>query len=136
MDLLASNFIINGTAATEASYTGTTNNKQVTLTVATISKGAEVKVTLLADAVQDTATPANKSIILATATTESSTTLIDDVGPVIAKVEARESKATRVLVDFDEVLDANYVLSASKVYSKWSRQQQERSIQEQLITSK
>ena len=78
-------------AATGAVYTGTTNNKQVTLTVATISKGAEVKVTLLGDAVQDKVSPtANKSVALATAISASTTTLIDDVGPVIAKVEARE----------------------------------------------
>ena len=61
--LSASKFIVNGAAATGAVYTGTTNNKQVTLTVATISKGAEVKVTLLGDAVQDKVSPtANKSI--------------------------------------------------------------------------
>ena len=109
--LVATRFSVNGTEATGAVYTGTTNNKQVTLTVATISKGAEVKVTLEADAVQDTVATANKSIALTTATSESSTTLTDDVGPVIAKVEARESKATTVLVEFDEALDANYGLT-------------------------
>ena len=114
--LTASNFIINGTAATGASYTGTTNNKQVTLTVGTaINKGADVKVTLVADAVQDTVSPtANKSIVLATATTESSTTLTDNVGPVIKGVEAKESEATTVLVEFDEVLDGGYALVATR----------------------
>ena len=81
----------------ERSYTGTTNNKQVTLTVGTaISKGVEVKVTLVADAVQDTVSQtANKSIVLATATSESTTTPIDDVRPVIAKVENKRQQPKR-----------------------------------------
>ena len=70
-----------------------------------ISKGVEVKVTLLADAVQDTVSQtANKSAALATATSESTTTPIDDVRPVIAKIETKDSNLKEVLVDFDEAV--------------------------------
>ena len=112
--LTAASFKINGVSAAHAVFDASdTTSRTIVLTAASaFSQGDSLRVTLLAGAVQDTTTQANKSIADNTGVT---TVVTDGIPPRIVKVSASANSGVdqRVIVQFSKavtVVDATKLL--------------------------
>ena len=97
--------INSGTAvAPSTAQVGTeADTHKVTLTLASnFALGDTLKITIDANAVQDTALIPNKNVALSTANVASTTTVLDGTGPVMQGVDIKPNSLDTIIVAFDE----------------------------------